>query len=154
MNTCTTFAFRASTLAWAVALTSLTACDTKSEGDLLSAAQGQLDKRDPNGAVIHLEKVLEKNGESSKGRLLLGRALLMKGDASGALVELERAQERGATEDETAPDVARALVWAAAGSADTDLSFLSRLELYRADVPDGRVSTSRVVEAFDVVEHI
>ena len=44
-------------------------------------------------------------------------------------------------------------VSAAAGSVDTDLGFLSRLELYRADVPDGRVPTPGVVEVLDVVEH-
>lgn len=93
-----------------IALTLMAGCDTKSEGDLLVAAQAQLDKREPAGAVIHLKNVLEKNGESGRGRLLLGRALLMKGDASGALVELERAQERGIGDDETAPDMARALV--------------------------------------------
>lgn len=88
----------------------LPACDSKSEGELLAAAQAQLDKRDPAGAVIHLKNVLEKNGESGKARLLLGRALLMRGDATGALVDLERAQERGVSEDETAPDMARAMV--------------------------------------------
>jgi hypothetical protein len=45
-------------------------------------------------------------------------------------------------------------IWAAAGSVDTALSFLSCLELYWADVPDGRVSTSRVAEAFDALEHV
>ena len=47
-----------------------------------------------------------------------------------------------------------AVVWAAASSVDTNLSFLSSLELYRADVPDGRVPTPGVVEALDVVEHV
>ena len=44
--------------------------------------------------------------------------------------------------------------WAAAGSMDTDLSFLSFLELYRADVAERRVTARRVVEALDVVEHV
>jgi len=35
---------------------------------------------------------------------------------------------------------------------DTDLSFLSFLELYRTDVAERRVSPRRVVEALDVVE--
>lgn len=36
----------------------------------------------------------------------------------------------------------------------TDLSFLRLLELYWADVPECRVPARRVVEAFDVVEHV
>ena len=44
--------------------------------------------------------------------------------------------------------------WAAAGSMDTDLSFSSFLELYRADVSERRVPAHRVVEPLDVVEHI
>jgi hypothetical protein len=37
---------------------------------------------------------------------------------------------------------------------DTDLSFLSFLELYRADVAERRVSTCWVVEPLDIVEHV
>lgn len=44
--------------------------------------------------------------------------------------------------------------WAAAGLVDTDLSFSSFLELYRADVSKRRVSASWVVEPLDVVEDI
>jgi hypothetical protein len=44
--------------------------------------------------------------------------------------------------------------WAAAGSVDTDLSFLSFLKVYRTDVADRRMASSRVVEPLDVVEHV
>jgi branched-subunit amino acid ABC-type transport system permease component len=44
--------------------------------------------------------------------------------------------------------------WAAAGLVDTDLSFLSFLELYRTDIAERRVTTRWVVEALDVVEHV
>ena len=44
--------------------------------------------------------------------------------------------------------------WAAAGSVDTDLSFLSLLELYGTEIAERRMPTPRVVEALDVVEHI
>jgi hypothetical protein len=37
---------------------------------------------------------------------------------------------------------------------DTDLSFLSFLEPYRTDVAERRMTTRRVVEPLDVVEHI
>jgi len=44
--------------------------------------------------------------------------------------------------------------WAAAGLVDTNLSFLSFLELYRTDLLKRRVPTRRVVEPLDVIEHI
>lgn len=45
-------------------------------------------------------------------------------------------------------------IWAAAGSVDTDLSFLSFLELYGTEIAERRMPARRVVEALDVVEHI
>lgn len=45
-------------------------------------------------------------------------------------------------------------VWAAAGLVDTDLSFLSLLELYGTEISERRMPTRRVVEALDVIEHI
>ena len=45
-------------------------------------------------------------------------------------------------------------LWAAAGSVDTDLSFLSFLELYGTEIAERRMPARRVVEALDVVEHI
>ena len=44
--------------------------------------------------------------------------------------------------------------WAAAGSVDTDLSFLSFLELYRTDVAQRRMAPGRVVEPLDVIEDV
>lgn len=49
---------------------------------------------------------------------------------------------------------AKTYLWAAAGPVDTNLSSSSSLELYRADVSERRVPARRVVEAFDVVEHV
>lgn len=37
---------------------------------------------------------------------------------------------------------------------DTDLSFLSFLELYRTDIAERGMTTRRVVEPLDVVEHV
>lgn len=45
-------------------------------------------------------------------------------------------------------------LWAAAGSVDTDLSFLSSLELYGTEIAERRMPTRRVVEALDVIEHV
>ena len=48
----------------------------------------------------------------------------------------------------------RQWVWAAAGSVDTDLSFLRFLERYRTDVAECRMAASRIVEPLDVIEHL
>ena len=45
-------------------------------------------------------------------------------------------------------------LWAAAGSVDTDLSFLSFLKVYRTDVAQRRMPARRVVEPLDVVKDI
>ena len=44
--------------------------------------------------------------------------------------------------------------WAAAGSVDTDLSFLSFLKVYRTDVTHRRMTSRRVVEPFDVIKDV
>lgn len=44
--------------------------------------------------------------------------------------------------------------WAAAGSVDTGLSFLSFLVLYGTDIAERRMPPRRVVEPLDVVEHV
>ncbi|WP_350337306.1 hypothetical protein [Delftia lacustris] len=53
-----------------------------------------------------------------------------------------------------AAELLRKEVWAAAGLVDTDLSFLSLLELYGTEISERRMPTRRVVEALDVIEHI
>ena len=63
----------------------------------------------------------------------------------------------GVNKSEVASSIIRMWLWenwAAAGSVDTDLSFLSFLELYRTDVPESRMPARRVVEALDVVEDV
>ena len=50
--------------------------------------------------------------------------------------------------------LAENLGWAAAGSVDTDLSFLRLFELYGATVAERRMPTRGVVEPLDVVEHV
>ena len=44
--------------------------------------------------------------------------------------------------------------WAAAGSVDTDLSFLSFLKVYRTDAAQRRMLARWVVEPLDVVKDI
>ncbi len=46
------------------------------------------------------------------------------------------------------------VVWAAAGSVDTDLSFLSFLKVYRTDIANCRMASRRVVEPLDVVKDV
>ena len=54
----------------------------------------------------------------------------------------------------TTCDIGWTTDWAAAGSVDTDLSFLSFLELYRTDVAQRRMAPGRVVEPLDVIEDV
>ena len=51
-------------------------------------------------------------------------------------------------------DVLAKNLWAAAGSVDTDLSFLSFLKVYRTDVTHRRMTSRRVVEPFDVIKDV
>ncbi len=79
-----------------------------------------------------------------------GKRVAEMREVPNALNETKKAIQKSAVIDvggEFACDV-----WAAAGIVDTGLSFLSFLELYRTDVAERRVTTRRVVEAFDVVE--
>ena len=43
--------------------------------------------------------------------------------------------------------------WAAAGSVDTGLSFVSFLELYRTDVAKRQITPGRVVKPLDAIEY-
>ena len=71
------------------------------------------------------------------------------------MTRARRSVERGESPSrDKAEKRVEAAEWAAAGSVDTDLSFLSFLELYRTDVAERRMPARRVVEALDVVEHV
>jgi hypothetical protein len=106
-------------------------------------------------AALRIELIPEMAGRintlaplsASEMSVLLERccADLLKGDFSLSARLRERVMSR-------LP--ASAADWAAAGSIDTDLSFLSFLELYRTDVAERRMPARRVVEPLDVVEHI
>jgi hypothetical protein len=45
-------------------------------------------------------------------------------------------------------------MWVEVGPGDTDPSFLSFLELYATEIPERQILACRVLEAFDVVEHL
>ncbi len=88
----------------------LTACGSKSDSELLAAAEARLAQRDGPGAVIELKNLLQQSPDNARGRLLLGRALLDGGDLAGAEIELRRALELGAPRDTALPLLAQALL--------------------------------------------
>jgi putative PEP-CTERM system TPR-repeat lipoprotein len=103
---------RQALLAAAVAATiaALPGCFGENEADLLKSAQGFIDKKDYKAAIIQLKTVLQSNGVSAEGRLLLGQALLKAGDPVAAAVELQKARELQVADERVLPDLARSMV--------------------------------------------
>lgn len=88
----------------------LAACSGPSEADLTQSAQSMLDAKDARGAIIQIKSALQKNPDSGKARLLLGKALLEMGDPVSALVELHKAQELHVPDEQVLPELARGMV--------------------------------------------
>lgn len=88
----------------------LAACGNPSEAEQIASAQQSMDKKDLPAAIIQLKGVLQKQPDSERARLLLGRALLDSGDPSAGLVELTKAQELGAADNDVVPAIARAML--------------------------------------------
>ena len=100
-----------STLALSLALSlPLAGCFGDNEADLLKSAQTFVDKKDYKSAIIQLKTVLQTNGDSPQGRLMLGQALLNAGDPVAASVELRKARELQVPDDKVVPDLARSMV--------------------------------------------
>jgi cellulose synthase operon protein C len=98
-------------LGGALALTvALAGCFGDNEADLLKSAQAFVDKKDYKAAIIQLKTVLQTNGDSAQGRLLLGKSLLNAGDPVAAAVELQKARELQVPDEQVVPDLARALL--------------------------------------------
>jgi cellulose synthase operon protein C len=77
--------------------------------DALATAKVQLDKRDVKAAIITLKAALQSQPNAPALRFLMGKALLQAGDAPAALVELRKAKELGHAEEDTAPELVKAL---------------------------------------------
>ncbi len=93
-----------------LALAAVVSCGGASEADLLSQAQDFYEKGDYRSASIQLKSLLQKNGQHTEGRLLLGRSLLASGDSLGAAEQFQRAMDQGVAPEDTVPDLAKALL--------------------------------------------
>ena len=96
------------TLILLLSLAFLAGCDL-SAGDPASAARQQLAKKDNRAAIITLKAGLQAQPNAPSLRFLLGKALLQSGDAPLALLELRKAKELGQPEEDTAPELVKAL---------------------------------------------
>ncbi len=95
-------------IALLAAIAVLAGCDG-GKGDALSSAKKLLDKHDTKAAIITLKTGLQAEPNAPALRFLLGKTLLKSGDAPAALVELRKAKELGHPEEDTAPELVKAL---------------------------------------------
>ncbi len=68
----------AAALAAALALAGAGCSKLQSDDDIVASAQAYLDQNDVNAATIQLKALLQRSPDSGPGRLLLGRALLIR----------------------------------------------------------------------------
>lgn len=81
-----------------------------STDDRLDRAEARYRDGDLRAAIIEAKDVLLDEPDSVRGRVLLGRVSVAVGDGASAEKELEKAIELGATRQEVAPELARALL--------------------------------------------
>ena len=89
----------------------VSACGSDSEDSLLASAQKYSGKREYTAAVIELKRALQKDPNSGRVRLALGKTLLDSGDPVAAEVELRKALEAGADEKSVLPVLAHAMLF-------------------------------------------
>lgn len=116
-----------------VALAALGGCGSATEAETVASVQALLDKREHAAAVIELKNALDRTPDSSRLRLLLGKALLQSGDAAAAQIELRKVQSGQVPEADLAPELARALL--ASGDAGAVLGQFGDVQL-----PEGRAA--------------
>ncbi|HEY7640914.1 MAG TPA: tetratricopeptide repeat protein [Steroidobacteraceae bacterium] len=99
-------------LAWAALAAVLTgACTAKHDPeDYLQQAQARLAANDPAGAEQLLREALADSPDDPRLRILLARAELATGNPAAAEGSLDRAIKAGASKEEVAGDLARALL--------------------------------------------
>ncbi len=144
---------------FAAALTiGLWGCSGKSDADLLSSAKEMLAKNDTKGAVIQIKSALQKNANLAEARFLLGKTLLATGDTTGALVELTKAQELQFPEEQVAPEMARAMLYAGEGAkllakyADVSLKDASAAADLKTSVASAYAEQGDLARAKEVAE--
>lgn len=92
------------------ALVLLSACSQQSADELLTAAQSSLQKKETKAAIIQLKLAIDKNGNLSEARFMLGKALLESGESASAIIELKKALELGHSNSAVIPVLARAML--------------------------------------------
>ena len=91
----------------AVAVSLLAACSHDRPEDHLARAKEMLAKQDHKGAVIELKNVLQKDGNATEARYLLGTELLAQGDPKNAEIELQKASDQRYDPDLVVPPLIR-----------------------------------------------
>ena len=125
----------------ATSLPLLAGCDLFTSADTrIERAEDYMEQGDYRGATIELTKVLRKDAQHARARLLLGQVEYQIGDLQAAERDLERAVEAGARIDDAAPWIAR--VYLASGRHEQLLVQLKAGELILAE-PTRSIVTGR-----------
>jgi cellulose synthase operon protein C len=98
-------------LSWVFLSMGLAACTGESPESMLVSAKGYLAKDDPKAAVIQIKNALQKKPDYAEARFLLGKTLLDTGEPVAAEVELRKALALRHPAEQTAPELARALLY-------------------------------------------
>jgi putative PEP-CTERM system TPR-repeat lipoprotein len=105
----------------------LVACGSRmTDEQIIDSARTHIDKGELSTASIELKNLLQENGENVKAHALLAEVHLSAGNYASAEKEIQRANELGATDDDTLPILAKALL---AQGAVAELNALSAAEL-------------------------
>ncbi|NRF66490.1 PEP-CTERM system TPR-repeat protein PrsT [Aquincola sp. S2] len=101
---------RARTAALLIAVALVAACGKPGPEAQIASARADLQRRDPQAAIVRLKTVLQDQPESGPARLLLGRALFEQGDPASAAAELQKALDLKHPPSEVLPTLARAML--------------------------------------------
>lgn len=92
------------------ALTTLLLVACGDRRDPLEAARQDLERREPEQALVHLKIALQRQPDSAPGRFLMGRLLLERGQPAAAAIELSKARDLGHPPEDVLPALAQALL--------------------------------------------
>ena len=101
--------FRCGTLAL-VSLLLLSACQERSNADIMAAAREHIASLNREAAIIELKSLLQRRPSAGEARFLLGKLMLEAGDLIGAEDQLGLALQNGYPEEDVAPLLAGTLL--------------------------------------------
>lgn len=102
------------TLFLGVAVAAIGGCTRPEPGELVAQARADLDRREPQAAVVRLKDALQQNPDLAAARFLLGRALALQANHGAAEIELRRALDLGQPEVDIYPELASSMLSAGA----------------------------------------